>query len=95
MGNFKLENYVPVNERLGRFYKDNPEGRVTTSIIEHDRESGFVLIQASIFKTPDTNTPAATGHAFEERAVGYVNKTSIRRERGNVRRRPCIGPHGL
>lgn len=76
MPNFNLENYVPVNQRLAQFYTDSPEGRVVTSVIEHHRESGFVMVRAEIYKTADAAIPAATGHAFEERAVGYVNATS-------------------
>ncbi|MEK7855280.1 MAG: hypothetical protein AAB288_04255 [Acidobacteriota bacterium] len=76
MANFNLENYVPVHERLAKFYRDNPDGRITTSIIDHDREKGFVLIQANVYRTLLSDRPAATGHAFEERSVGYVNKTS-------------------
>lgn len=76
MSNFNLDNYVPVNRRLAKFYTDNPEGRVLTSVVEHDREFGFVMVRAELYKTPDAAMPAATGHAFEERAAGYVNKTS-------------------
>lgn len=76
MANFNLDNYVPVNARLSNFYLSNPAGRVQTSIVEHDRESGFVMVRAEIFRDAVDTIPAATGHAFEERGVGHVNKTS-------------------
>ncbi len=44
--------------------------------IEHDRESGFVLVRAEVYRLSDDALPAATGHAFEVRSEGYVNKTS-------------------
>jgi hypothetical protein len=72
----RFEDYVPVAERLERFYERFPEGRITTSIIEHSLESGFVLIRAEVYRGPDDAQPAATGHAFEVRGESYVNKTS-------------------
>jgi len=76
MGNFNLDNYIPVNERLGLFYKDFPNGRITTELIQHDIESGFVMFKASAFRDREDADPSSTGHAFEEKTQGYVNKTS-------------------
>lgn len=73
---FDLKDYIPVNQRLTRFYNDHPQGRINTSIIEHDRESGFVVVRAEVYKTPEDSFPAATGHAFELRTAGFVNRTS-------------------
>ncbi len=72
----RFEDYVPVAERLERFYERYPEGRITTSIVQHDLETGFVLMRAEVYRTPDDAQPAATGHAFEVRGESYVNKTS-------------------
>jgi hypothetical protein len=72
----RFEDYVPVAERLEKFYERYPEGRVTTSIVEHNLESGFVLMRAEVYRSPDDAAPAATGHAFEVRGESYVNKTS-------------------
>lgn len=74
--NDRLKDYVPVSERLERFYSEFPEGRVLTSIVEHNAENGFVLIRAEVYKQKDDALPSATGHAFENRSEGYVNKTS-------------------
>jgi hypothetical protein len=74
--NDRFEDYVPVAERLERFYERFPDGRVITHIIEHSSESGFVLMRAEIYRSPDDAQPAATGHAFEVRGESYVNKTS-------------------
>lgn len=72
----RFEDYVPVAERLERFYERYPEGRVTTSIVQHDLETGFVLMRAEVYRNPDDAQPASTGHAFEVRSESYVNKTS-------------------
>lgn len=72
----RLANYVPVNERLEQFYSDHPEGRVLTSVLEHSAEQGFILMRAETYRNQDDALPAATGHAFENRSEGYVNKTS-------------------
>ncbi len=72
----RLDNYVPVAERIEQFYNRFPEGRILTTIIEHDRESGFVLVRAEVYRNPDDAQPAATGHAYEYKDVGYVQKTS-------------------
>src|SRR5919107_2367069 len=72
----RFEDYVPVAERLEKFYQTFPEGRVTTSIVEHSIESGFVLMRAEVYRSADDAAPAATGHAFEVRGESYVNKTS-------------------
>jgi hypothetical protein len=72
----RFEDYVPVAERLEKFYERYPDGRVTTSIVEHNLESGFVLMRAEVYRSPDDAAPAATGHAFEVRGESYVNKTS-------------------
>jgi hypothetical protein len=72
----RFEDYVPVAERLEKFYQTYPEGRVTTAIVEHSIESGFVLMRAEVYRSADDAAPAATGHAFEVRGESYVNKTS-------------------
>lgn len=72
----RFADYVPVSERLEHFYSDHPEGRILTSIVEHDAENGFVLIRAEVYRKQDDAVPSATGHAFENRSEGYVNKTS-------------------
>ena len=71
-----LDNYVTVAERIAAFYHAFPLGRICTSIIEHDRESGFVLVRAEVYRSPDDASPAATGHAYEYKDTGYVQRTN-------------------
>jgi Holliday junction resolvasome RuvABC DNA-binding subunit len=61
---------------LEKFYERFPDGRITTQIVEHNLESGFVLMRAEVYRSPDDASAAATGHAFEVRGESYVNKTS-------------------
>ncbi len=72
----RLADYIPVNERLEQFHATFPEGRVITSILSHDHATGFVMFKAELFRQIDDAQPMSTGHAFEERSEGYVNKTS-------------------
>lgn len=74
--NDRFEDYVPVAERLEKFYEKFPDGRVITHLIEHNMETGFVLMRAEVYRSPDDAQPAATGHAFEVRGDSFVNKTS-------------------
>lgn len=76
MSRDRFEDYVPVAERIEQFYAAYPEGRLLTSIIEHDREAGFVLIRAEAYRNSEDTMPSSTGHAFEVRGESYVNKTS-------------------
>lgn len=75
-GGDRFENYVPVAERLEKFYERFPDGRVMTQIVEHNQAEGFVLMRAEVYRTPDDAVPAATGHAYEVRGESYVNKSS-------------------
>lgn len=72
----KLDGYVPVSERVDKFYQKHPEGRILTSVIEHDREAGFIMFRAEVYRNPDDTMPAATGHAYEYKDAGYVQKSS-------------------
>ncbi|MBI3649504.1 MAG: hypothetical protein HY231_00465 [Acidobacteria bacterium] len=71
-----IQDYVTVAERIEKFYERYPEGRIVTHIVEHDAERGFILMRAEIYRNPDDAQPSATGHAYEYRDAGYVQKTS-------------------
>jgi hypothetical protein len=71
-----MQDYVTVAERIEKFYERFPDGRIVTHIIEHDAERGFILMRAEIYRHPDDAQPSATGHAYEYRDGGYVQKTS-------------------
>lgn len=72
----KLDGYVPVSERVDKFYQKHPEGRILTTVVEHDREAGFIMFRAEVYRNPEDTMPAATGHAYEYKDAGYVQKSS-------------------
>jgi hypothetical protein len=71
---FNLEDYETVEERLEKFWKDNPDGRISTQIIEHTLQR--FIVQASIFRTEVDAHPWATGFAEETVSTRGVNSTS-------------------
>src|SRR5437868_13570941 len=71
-----FQDYVTVAERIEKFYERYPEGRLITHIVEHDAERGFILMRAEVYRNADDAMPAATGHAYELKTEGYVQRTS-------------------
>jgi hypothetical protein len=74
MASFDLDNYETVQDRIIRFYKAFPNGRIYTDRIYGD-ERRFE-IKAFLYRNFDDLEPMATGHAEEIVGVGMVNKTS-------------------
>lgn len=71
-----IQDYVTVAERIEKFYARHENGRIVTHIVEHDAERGFILMRAEIYRNADDALPAATGHAYEFKSEGYVQRTS-------------------
>jgi hypothetical protein len=81
MPQFNLNEYETVAERLKRFYKDYPDGRIITENLteQHDRVLATWVVKATIFLNADdqrNNLAKATGLAFEVDGVGMAQKTS-------------------
>jgi len=73
--NIKGKEYVMVNERIKEFRKNHQEYTLRSEIIELTPE--YVIIKATIEWQTDGNTFVyATGHAMEEKAGSFINKTS-------------------
>src|SRR6266404_209253 len=70
---YDLDSYVLVAERMGRFWAEHPNGRVIPTVIEHDRERGFILIRSEVFDERTDTLPSAAGHASEYREQGDIN----------------------
>lgn len=72
---FKLENYETVDERLEKFWKAYPDGRIATEIelITDDR----CIVKAYIYKTFLDGVAFATGIAEERSTDRGVNSTSF------------------
>jgi hypothetical protein len=73
---FNPDEYITVHERIEKFYAKWPSGRILTSIVEHNAETGFVLVRAEVYREPDDALPAATGHAYELKSAGHVQAGS-------------------
>jgi pyruvate/2-oxoglutarate dehydrogenase complex dihydrolipoamide acyltransferase (E2) component len=73
---FNPDEYITVHERIEKFYAKFPQGRIITTIIQHNEETGFVLMRAEVYREPDDVLPAATGHAYELRSAGHVQAGS-------------------
>lgn len=66
------KDYVLVNERLKAFREDHPNYPLISEIVSLTEES--CVIKASILN--ENGQVLATGHAQEDRASSFVNKTS-------------------
>lgn len=71
---FNLEDYETVEERLVKFWKDHPDGRISTMIIEHTLQR--FIVSASIYRTEVDAQPWTTGFAEETVSTRGVNSTS-------------------
>lgn len=78
---FNLNDYETVEERLRRFWKDNPKARIMTfnRTQAADREKGLWVFETRIYLTDGDQSldlPKATGWAFEIDGTAGANRTS-------------------
>jgi hypothetical protein len=71
---FNLEDYETVEERLSKFWKDHPDGRISTTLVEHTLQR--FIVQAAIYRTEVDAHPWTTGYAEETVSTRGVNSTS-------------------
>lgn len=74
MGAFNLDDYAPVEERIGVFYEQHPEGRILTAV--ERLEPPLAVFRAEVYRDATDVRPWATGYAYEKENEGHVNKTS-------------------
>jgi hypothetical protein len=72
-GNFNLDEYIGVNERIEKFYEKYPEGSLQTEIVSN--ANGEVIIKAYAYRNSEDKHPT-TGHAMEKEGSSFINKTS-------------------
>ena len=70
MPRFNPNDYETVEQRLHRFWGDNPTGRVHTEVVAHSTDFDQVVIKAAVWKDRDQARPDATGFAEEHRSTG-------------------------
>ncbi|CAB4173710.1 hypothetical protein UFOVP968_4 [uncultured Caudovirales phage] len=74
---FNLENYEPVQERLNRFWKDHPNGRIQTINHSFHETPNVIVFEATIWKEGNNTVFGdANGHAEEMRTERGVNSTN-------------------
>lgn len=71
---FNLDDYETVEERLVKFWKDNPNGQIHTKVLE--ATATRFIVEASIFRTESDPRPWTTGLAEETVQGRGVNATS-------------------
>lgn len=71
---FNIEDYETCEERLAKFWKEYPDGRVETELIE--ATANRFIVYTRIFRTEADPKPWATGLAFETISDRGVNATS-------------------
>ena len=81
MAAFNPADYETVEQRIKRFYTDNPDGRIVTENLTTaaDRSVSTWVTRSFVYLTADdqaNNLPKASGMAFEIDGTGMANKTS-------------------
>ena len=71
---FNLDDYETVEERLVKYWKDNPEGRIFTRLLESS--ASRFIVEAAIYRSMFDTAPWATGLAEETIQGRGVNATS-------------------
>jgi hypothetical protein len=71
---FNLEDYETVEERLVKFWKDYPDGRIDTRLVE--ASATRFIVQAYIYRTEADQHPWSSGLAEETISGRGVNATS-------------------
>ena len=71
---FNLDDYETVEERLIKFWKDHPDGRIATQLL--DSSNGRYIVQAYIYRTEIDQHPWSSGLAEETVQGRGVNATS-------------------
>jgi len=59
-----LDGYEASRERLERWHRTYPLGRIETRIVEFSAEKGYVLVEAKAFRNYDDVLPAGIDYAY-------------------------------
>ena len=70
MPKFNPNDYEMVEDRLKKFWKDNPNGRVWTEVIKTSDDGSMVIVQAMVYADKEDANPVATGIAQEIKGQG-------------------------
>jgi len=76
MAAFNLADYETVEDRLKRFWAENPDGTIVTEIVANPTNGGEWVVRAEIYASKDSHLPMSTGLASEIPGKGMANATS-------------------
>ena len=68
-----LDNYEASRERLERWLKTYPTGRIETRIVEFSADKGYVLVEAKAFRNQEETEPAGIDYAYGYQAAYQPN----------------------
>ena len=71
---FNLEDYETVEERLVKFWKEHPDGRIETTLVESTLQR--FIVKAAVYRTEVDAQAWTTGYAEETVSTRGVNSTS-------------------
>ena len=70
MPKFNIDNYELVEDRLKKFWKDNPNARINTDVVGNSDDGTMVIVKAELFLNKEDTLPIATGLAQETKGIG-------------------------
>lgn len=76
MARFNVDDYISVQERINRFWTENPEGRILTALVSPPDDFQSCRYRAEVYLNRDDARPVATGWAFEHAGGNSANATS-------------------
>ena len=59
-----LDNYEAARERIERWHRTFPQGRIETSIIDFNAEKGYILVEARGYRHAEDTLPAGIDFAY-------------------------------
>jgi hypothetical protein len=68
-----LDNYEASRERLERWLRTYPTGRIETRVVEFDAEKGYVLVKAEAYRNDTDQHPAGIDYAYGYQAAYQPN----------------------
>jgi len=70
MAKFNPADYEMVEDRLKKFWKDNPNGRIFTEVVSTSDDGTMVIVRALLYKDMEDINPVSTGIAQETKGQG-------------------------
>jgi len=70
MPKFNPNDYEIVEDRLKKFWKENPNGRVWTEVITVSEDGTMVVVKAMVYTDKEDTNPVSTGIAQELKGQG-------------------------